>query len=112
MRTFFRAAALAAALAFSALAVPYSFKPSVSVSVGTSATALAVNTRHTFVRICNTDTAKTVFWSFDSSVTTSTGSPLYAMDCLNFDSLSQGQLLYAVTTSTTADVRVTEGFTQ
>lgn len=104
----FRLAALAAALSFAASAASYSFKPAVTVSVGTSATALVATTPH-FVLLCNADTSKSLFWAFDSGVTTSSGMPLRPGDCITFDNLLGNQSLYGVTTSGTLDARVTTG---
>lgn len=103
-----RLAALAAAVSFAALAASYSFRPAVTVSVGTSATALVSSTPH-YVFLCNTDTAKTLSWAFDSGVTTSSGMPLKPGSCISFDNLLGNQSLYGVTTSGTLDARVTTG---
>lgn len=109
-----RAAALALLLAAAAVAAPvYVFVPTVSVTVGTSATGLALKTGHAFVLLCNNDAAKTLYWSFDSAVTTSTGTPLLpGSPCLPFTGLARGQLIYGVTTSGSLDARVTEAFLQ
>lgn len=104
-----RAAFLAAlVLSFAVSGASYSFKPAVSVTVGTSATALVSSTPH-YVLLCNNDASKTLSWAFDSAVTTSSGMPLRPGDCITFDNLLGNQSLYGVTTSGTLDARVTTG---
>ncbi len=95
-------------LAFAVSAASYSFKPAVTVSVGTIATALVPATPH-FVMLCNVDASKILSWSFDPAVTTSSGMPLRPGDCISFDNLIGNQILYGVTTSGTLDARVTTG---
>lgn len=104
---------LLAALAAFALVCPahaeWLFKPAVTVSVGTSATLL-VDAGSSFAQICNRDASKVIYWSWnDAAVTISTGSPLEAMQCLLFSGFALNQVLRAVTTSGTADVRVSKG---
>lgn len=111
MRNLFRAAALAVALAFSALAETR-FLPTRTVSVGTSATALATRTGHSLVRVVNNDAGKILYVSFDSAVTTSTGDPIAPGAWLMYTDVAEGQLLYGVAASGTIDARVTEGFSR
>lgn len=110
MRILIRAVALAAALATSALAARWSYSPAVTVSVGTSATVV-VPAGFTFAYVCNQDTSKTLFWSWnDVALTTSTGTPLLAGQCLQFVNIGSDQVLRGVTTAGTLDTRVTKGF--
>lgn len=107
-----RLAALVAALGFSALALPIAYKPAVGVTVGTSAAACASSASHVYVKLWNEDASKKVYVAFDSSLTTASGIPVYPNSWIEFTGLARGQILYCVTTSTTADVRVQEGYDQ
>jgi len=112
MKRLLRAAALAAALCFAtpALAARSSYLPTVTVSVGTSATVLAA-AGFSFVEVCNQDASKTLFWSWnDPAVTTATGRPLYPGACIQWVDVSTDQILRGVAVSGTLDARVTKGF--
>jgi hypothetical protein len=113
MRNLFRAAALAALLSSAARADwHYAWKPSVTVSVGTSATLCAPTTGHTFIEVWNTDASKYLEVSFDSTLTYGKGRPVLPGQFIHFTQLTPGQRLYCVTSSGTLDARVQEGFEQ
>jgi hypothetical protein len=117
MRNFFRAAVLATLMAWPAYpqvqARPLTaYLPAVGKTVGTSATALATVSTHSFVMVWNTDVSLTLYVAFDSTVTTSSGMPIPPGQYLAFSDLGQGQLLYGVTTSGTLNARVQEGFSR
>lgn len=98
----------------------YGFLPSAAVTVTTSATRLDTDARHAFVEACNTSASTTLYVSFSSTVTATTGRPVSPGQCIQFVPLvpaasrtsTTGQLLYGIVSAGTASVVVTEGFEQ